>query len=356
MDLHICKKQSYLRSMGDGEKLWADVRLAPVGFGGSVLGNLYQAISETSAVEAVHRAWQSGVRYFDTAPYYGMGLSEQRLGLALRDLPRRDVVLSTKVGRLLDPASEDLPPLRDGFADPLPNTVRFDYSYDGVMRSFEDSLRRLGVDKVEVLFAHDLGALTHGSMDAHHFAQFADGGYRAMDELRGSGAVEAIGLGVNETEVIDQAMAIGRFDCFLLAGRYTLLEQGPLSGFFDRVAAHGARIVAGGVYNSGILATGTRSGQPVYCDYAPATPEVIARVARIEVLCDQAGVTLAAAALQFTCAHPIVAAALVGLGSADLVDRTLALAGMPIPASFWAAMKAEGIIAASAPVSAEVQG
>lgn len=352
MNLHIYKFGHYVRCMREGRDLWDLVRLAPFGFGGAVLGNLYETISESEAIDAVRRAWQSGVRYFDTAPYYGMGLSEQRLSMGLRDLPRREIVISTKVGRLLDPTNERLPSVRDGFAQPLPNTVRFDYGYDGVMRSYDDSLRRLGVDRIEILYAHDLGALTHGAMHPHYFAQFADGGYRAMDELRSSGAVDAIGLGVNETAVIDQAMAIGSFDCFLLAGRYTLLDQGPLSGFFDRAADHGARIVVGGVYNSGILATGTRSGQPVYFDYAPASPEVIARVARIEALCDATGVPMAAAALQFTRAHPVVATALVGLGSVDLVDHTLALARTPIPAEFWADLKFEKIIAANAPVPA----
>ena len=338
--------------MGENKDFWAGVRLAPIGFGGAVIGNLYQPVREADSVQAVQHAWQSGVRYFDTAPYYGMGLSEQRLGLALRDLPREEFVVSTKVGRLLDPTSEGLHPVRDGFADPLPNKVHFDYSYDGVMRSFEDSLRRLGLDRIELLYAHDLGSLTHGPTHSHHFAQFAEGGYRAMDELRACGAVDAIGLGVNETAVIDQAMAVGRFDCFLLAGRYTLLEQGPLNGFFDRVTAHGARIVAGGVYNSGILAIGTRTGQAVHFDYAPAPAEVVARVARIEALCDEAGVPLAAAALQFTRAHPVVASVLVGLGSAELVDRTLALASTPIPPSFWTALKSEGMIPGDAPVPA----
>lgn len=336
--------------MGEDRHFWTVLKQASVGFGGAAIGNLYQAVSDDAAIQAVQHAWQRGVRYFDTAPFYGMGLSEQRLGIALRDLPRGEFVLSTKVGRLLQATNESLPSLRDGFVDPLPNHVHFDYSYDGVMRSFEDSLRRLRLDRIGLLYAHDLGSLTHGAMHSHHFAQFAEGGYRAMDELRASGAVDAIGLGVNETAVIDQAMAIGRFDCFLLAGRYTLLEQRPLDGFFDRVAVHGARIVAGGVYNSGILATGTRLGQQLYFDYAPAPAEVVARVARIEALCDEAGVPLAAAALQFTRAHPVVASVLVGMGSADLVDRTLALASVPIPEAFWTALKAEGVIPRGAPV------
>lgn len=342
--------------MDEDRYSWATVQQAPVGFGGGAIGNLYQAVSDAASIQAVQRAWQRGVRYFDTAPYYGMGLSEQRLGMALRELPRGEVVLSTKVGRLLDPTNESLPRFRDGFADPLPNKVRFDYSYDGVMRSFEDSLRRLGLDRIDILYAHDLGSLAHGAMHSHHFTQFAEGGYRAMDELRASGAAGAIGLGVNETAVIDQAMTIGRFDCFLLAGRYTLLEQQPLDGFFDRVAAHGARIVAGGVYNSGILATGTRSGQQAYFDYAPAPAEVVARVARIEALCDEARIPLAAVALQFVRAHPVVASVLVGLGNADLVDRTLALASIPIPAAFWTALKAEGVIPSAAPVPKAPEG
>ena len=199
-----------------------------IGLGCASLGNLYRPISDEQARATVAAAWDAGVRLFDTAPYYGLGLSERRLGDALRDYPRDAFCVSTKAGRLLCPDTRtDLPAERHGFVTPMPFKPRFDYSYDGIMRSFEDSLQRLGLARIDVLLAHDLGELTHGSASHGHFSDFAAGGYRAMEELRRNGDIKAIGLGVNETQVLDAAMEIGDFDCFLLAGRYTLLEQDP---------------------------------------------------------------------------------------------------------------------------------
>ena len=325
----------------------------PLGLGCASLGNLYHAIGDDEARATVDAAWDAGMRYFDTAPYYGLGLSERRLGDALRDRPRSQYRLSTKVGRLLDPdIGPDLAPERHGFVTSMPFKVRYDYSYDGIMRSWEASLQRLGLARVDILLVHDIGTVTHGADNARHFADLADSGYRALDELRRNGDIAAIGLGVNEWEICAQAMTIGQFDCFLLAGRYTLLEQEPLHAFLPLCERHGASIILGGAYNSGILATGTRRGGTVHYNYEPAPATIIERVARIEAVCDAHGVTLAAAALQFPLAHPVVASVIPGLGSAARVEQTAALWHEPIPAAFWQQLKDEGLLDPDVPTPA----
>ncbi|WP_414902372.1 aldo/keto reductase [Sphingomonas flavalba] len=333
-------------------KAYADsLSTRPLGLGCASLGNLYRAISDDLARETVEAAWDAGIRYFDTAPYYGLGLSERRLGDALRGRARANYRLSTKVGRLLDPDGRpDLPSERHGFHTSMPFSVRYDYSYDGIMRSHEASLQRLGLAGVDILLVHDIGRTTHGDGHAAHFRALAESGYRALDELRSAGDVSGIGLGVNEWEVCGEAMAIGQFDYFLLAGRYTLLEQEPLHGFLDDCAAHGAKIILGGAYNSGILATGTRRSPTPFYNYEPAPKSIIDRVVRIERLADTHGVTLAAAALQFPLAHPVIDIVIPGLGDPARVKQTIALHSERIPAQFWADMKAEGLIDPQAPV------
>ncbi|MEO5597854.1 MAG: aldo/keto reductase [Novosphingobium sp.] len=323
----------------------------PLGLGCAPLGNLYRAMSAEQALGTVRAAFAAGLRLFDTAPYYGLGLSERRLGDALRELPRDEFLLSTKVGRLLQPdTSPVLAAERHGFFTPMPFHVAYDYSYDGFMRSYEASLQRLGLARIDILLVHDLGRATHGDDNVRHFADFANGGYRALDELRRAGDIAAIGLGANEWAVMAEAMAVGRFDCFLLAGRYTLLEQEPLDQFLPLCAAHGAKVIVGGAYNSGILATGTRGEARPYYNYEPAPVEIIDRVARIEAVCDRHDVTLAAAALQFPLAHPVVSAVIPGLGNPAMVTMTTALYREPIPDAFWSDLKGEGLLAQDAPV------
>ncbi|WP_177198259.1 aldo/keto reductase [Novosphingobium sp. CF614] len=322
-----------------------------LGFGGAALGNLYRAVDDRVAEQTLAAAWDGGMRLFDTAPYYGLGRSEQRLGAFLGRRPRDAFRISTKVGRLLEPdaalagAGE-----RHGFVAPLPYRVRFDYSYDGVMRSHESSLERLGLDRIDILLVHDIGVATHGEDAARHFADLAEGGYRALDELRRAGDVGMIGLGVNEWQACVEAMTIGQWDRFLLAGRYTLLEQEPLHGFLPGCLAHGAKIILGGVFNSGILASGTRTGGPMHYNYQPAPPEVIARVGEIEAVCDAHAVDLAAAALQFPLAHPAVEAVIPGLARPAEVDRALTLAGRAIPDAFWTDLVARGLVDPAAPL------
>lgn len=325
-------------------------KLHRLGLGCASLGNLYRSINRDQAFATVDAAWDAGMRYFDTAPYYGLGLSERRLGDALRGRASADYLLSTKVGRLLDPDTEpNLAQERHGFVTPMPFKVRYDYSYDGIMRSYEASLQRLGLAAIDILLVHDIGSATHGAENARHFAALADGGYRALDELRHSGAISAIGLGVNEWQVCSEAMAIGRWDCFLLAGRYTLLEQEPIHGFLPQCEAHGVKIILGGAYNSGILATGTRKGGAMHYNYEPAPAHIVHRVARIEAVCEQHGVTLAAAALQFPLAHPVVQCVIPGIGEPRRVVQTQRLIEQHIPAAFWTQLAVENLLDPAAP-------
>lgn len=326
---------------------------AGFGMGASGLGNLYHAIDDVAARATVDAAWEAGIRYFDTAPFYGFGLSERRLGDALRERPRHDFVLSTKVGRLLRPAAGAS--ARHGFQSAMPFEPVFDYSYDGVMRSFEDSLQRLGLDRIDVLLLHDLGAQTHGADHPHHFREAMNGGYRALDELRAAGVVQAIGMGVNEIAVCEEAMPHTYFDLLLLAGRYTLLDQSADAGFFADCLNRGIAIIAAGVFNSGILATGAAGGEH-YFDYAPASAAVQVQAQRLEAVCARHGVPLRAAALQFARAHPAVAAALIGLSSPGEVRQALEAAQWKIPPALWEELRSEGLLppAPDPPISSSI--
>lgn len=327
------------------------LEITELGFGGASLGNLYRAVSDAAAAETVHATLDAGIRYFDTAPYYGMGLSERRLGDCLRALDRDKFVLSSKVGRLLKPRPEHRgADERCGFMTPMPFEPVYDYGYDGILRSFEDSLQRLGLARIDILFVHDIGEATHGAANAAHFRDLESGGYRALEELRTSGAIGAIGLGVNEWQVCEAAMEHGDYDCFLLAGRYTLLEQEALDSFIPKCQAAGATLIIGGAYNSGILATGTRAGRPLYYNYAPASDAIVERVRRIEEVCDAHEVPLAAAALQFPLAHPVTASVIPGLGNPQRIAQTFDLYREAIPGGFWSDLKAAGLVRADAPM------
>jgi len=322
-----------------------NVEVTELGYGAAPLGNLYREVSDDECNAAVAEAWHAGMRYVDTAPYYGFGLSERRVGNILRTKPRSDFVVSTKVGRLLRPDYEVRgSEMRHGFCSPMPFSPEYDYSYDGVLRSFEDSLQRLGLASIDIALVHDIGELTHGDANSAHWKAFADGGYRALEELRSAGQLRAIGLGVNEWQICEAAMEIGKFDCFLLAGRYTLLEQTSLATFMPKCAEHGATLIVGGAYNSGILATGVRGKRTPYYDYEPAPVEVIKRVEAIEDVCEAHHVTLAAAALQFPLANPLVSTVIPGMGSARRVVQTLDTFNEKIPASFWSDLKSAALL------------
>jgi D-threo-aldose 1-dehydrogenase len=321
----------------------------PFGFGGSSLGNLYREIDEERAHATVYAAWADGVRYFDTAPFYGFGLGERRLGDVLRTRNRDDLILSTKVGRLLVPG--EAVPEKFGFRSPMPFDPVFDYSHDGVMRSVEASLHRLGLARIDILYMHDLGRLTHGADHERHFRHALDGGFRAMADLRDQGVVAAIGLGVNEVEICAEALPYADFDLFMIAGRYTLLDQSA-APFFDECRRRGIGVVAAGIFNSGVLAGGTMGGTPRY-DYEAAPDAVMRRVAEIESLCERFDVPLPAAALQFVKAHPAVTATVVGTGRPAHIAKTVERARRPIPVAFWAALRAEGLITTGGPVPAD---
>jgi len=317
-----------------------------LGFGCASLGNLYHEVSDEEATNILTTAQVNGFRYFDTAPHYGQGLSERRVGDALRG--SSDYVLSTKVGRLLRPAGYAAE--RHGFVSPMPFDIEYDYSYEGVMRSFEDSLQRLGLDRIDILFMHDIGPVTHGDDDEQLFPIAMDGGYRAMDELRQSGRVQAIGLGVNEYEVCERALEYGDWDCFLLAGRYTLLEQESLNTFLPKCIDRNCSIVIGGAYNSGILATGVSGKGPWNYNYVPAPDDVVRKVAAIEGLCTEFSIPLAAAALQFPLAHPAIASVIPGIGNVRRIDQTLNLFATEIPDEFWSALSEQGLIRDDVPI------
>jgi len=329
--------------------------LGKLAFGAASIGNLYRAVPDDQARAVVERAWSAGVRYFDTAPHYGFGLSEKRLGAALAELdPAQTAIISTKVGRRLDPQPDaDLSAMRQAFVSPEPFESVFDYSYDAVMRSYEGSLKRLRRDRIDILYAHDIGAFAHGAAHPRLFAEFMGGGYRAMLELRDSGAVGAIGLGVNEVAICIEMLGAGEIDLIMLAGRYTLLEQDPLDDLLPLCAQRGVRLVIAGPYNSGILAKGVRHGGAIpNFNYEPAPSAIVERVGEIEDICARHGVPLAAAALQFPLAHSQVASVVPGMGSVRQVDDALALMAQGIPAALWEELRDTGLIRRDAPVPA----
>ncbi|WP_181706384.1 aldo/keto reductase [Chthonobacter rhizosphaerae] len=330
----------------------SDCMATVLGFGGAPLGNLYAPIPEAVAADLLAGTWDAGLRLYDTAPFYGFGLSERRIGDFLREKPRADFVVSTKVGRMLVPDPGDHP-ARQAFKSALPFRPVFDYSYDAVMRSFEDSLQRLGLDRIDVLLMHDIGRVTHGDRHEELFRIAMDGGARALTELRDQGVVKAIGLGVNEWEVCEAAMDHARWDTFLLAGRYTLLEQESLASFLPRCEREGVTLIVGGPFNSGILATGPVAGARY--NYEPAPPEILERARAIEAVCRDHGVPLAAAALAFPLTHPAIASVIPGMANRAELDANLALMRATIPAALWTDLKAAGLIRPDAPIPAADQ-
>ena len=317
-----------------------------LGFGGTALGNMYTAMSEREAGATLDAAYASGIRYFDTAPLYGHGLSELRTGSGLRAFADPRVIVSTKVGWRLKPAFGQ--PAGAGLFEGITAFSRCnDYSYDGVMRSFEDSLNRLGADRVDILLIHDADRRNQGERYPEVFRAAMDGAYQALVALREQKLVKAIGCGLNEWESCQDFAEAGDFDCFLLAGRYTLLHQESLETFLPLCQQRGIGIILGGPYNSGILASG--AVKDAWFHYAPAPEEVLMRVAAIEAVCARHRVPLKAAALQFPLHHPCVATVIPGMRSAAEIAENLAMLHAPIPADLWRELKAAGLIEESAP-------
>jgi D-threo-aldose 1-dehydrogenase len=327
------------RQIGRSE-LFIDV----LGLGGAPLGGNFVDLDYRQAAELIEAAKLAGIGYFDTAPWYGFGRSERVMGDLLRGT---DYVLSDKVGRLLVPGAAEKP-IDYGMIDPLPFHVVYDYGYDGIMRAYEDSLQRLGLDRIDILLVHDIGTFQHGDENARHFGDLAKSGYRAMEELRESGQVKAIGLGVNENQVCIDALGIGEWDVFLLAGRYTLLEQSPLNTLFPACRAAGTTIICGGPFNSGILV-----GRDTW-NYAKAPAEVVAKARTLAGVAEAFSVPLPAAALQFPLCNEIVTSVIPGPREKHELDEILGWFGAPIPNEFWITLKAKGLMDEAAPVPMEL--
>jgi len=329
------------------------LQVSELGLGAASLGNLYRPMSDEDARATLISATTAGITYVDTAPYYGFGLSERRVGDALRG--NRNMVVSSKVGRLLCPIHEAVDDReRCGFRSAMPFYPTFDYTYDGVMRSWEASLHRLGLSRVDLLYVHDIGRATHGELHEEKFRELTrGGGLQALSQLRSDGAISAVGIGVNEIDICLEILREFDLDVVLLAGRYTLLEQDALDALFPRCAIRETSIVVGGPYNSGILATGTRGDVPMYFNYERAPLSVVERVRRIEFVCERYEVPLAAAALQFPLAHPQVASVIPGVGHASRIAQTLELYRLPIPEELWAELKADELIRSDAPTPSQ---
>jgi D-threo-aldose 1-dehydrogenase len=324
-----------------------------MGFGGAPLGNLYRKVSDEDAQAALQAAYDAGIRFFDTAPQYGLGRSERRFGEAISRFGRENIQLSTKIGRLLlDCEPHEVTP--EAFVDVPQKRIVFDYTYDGVMRSYEASRERIGVANADILLVHDVCVFSQGSQemsDAKVRELFDGGGYKALVELRDAGEIAAIGAGVNEWQVCERLLGLGDFDGFLLAGRYTLLEQEALDSFLPLCEKRDVGIILGGPYNSGILATGAVPGAKY--NYADAPEDILARVRKIEAVCAAHDTPLIAAALQFVLGHPCVKTVVPGAVSAAEVQSNVALLEREVPAGLWSDLRSEGLIRSDAPLPSE---
>lgn len=318
-----------------------------LGFGGAPIGNFMRPFTDEAARRIVDRSWDQGVRYFDTAGLYGHGLSEYRIGHALYERPRDEYALLTKVGRTLTPA--DRGSFDSGlWVDPAPMRVTYDYSYDGIMRSVEGAMQRLLTDHLEVMLIHDVDVYTHGAeAQSGYFETAVRDGFRALEKLRDEGVVDAIGFGVNESEVLHEAIRRTDSDVVLLAGRYTLLEQEPLDGLLPTCSERDVSVLLGGVLNSGILATGPVEGAKF--NYGPAPRAILEKARALEEICEHHKVPLAAAALQFAYAHPVVASICIGSRNEQQQEQTARLCSMPIPQQLWADLRAADLIRDDAP-------
>ncbi len=330
-----------------------ELEVSVLGFGTAPLGDLYLQLPDEAAIATVQRAFALGINLLDTSPLYGHGLSEHRCGTAIRRVRRQDIVLCTKVGRWMDPFHGR--GSGSGFVGGQPHRAVIDYSYDGTMRSVEQSLLRLGTDRLDLLLIHDVDVWTHGreAIDAR-FREAMDGAYVALDKLRGEGAVRGIGICVNEDEMCVRFARAGRFDTMLLAGRYSLLEQPALAEFLPLATEQGIGVMLGGVFNSGILATGPVQGAKY--NYQDAPPQILEKVAQIKRVCDAHGVALPTAALHFALGHPAVASVVLGAQSPQEVERNVAAFSSRVPLALWSDLKAERLLGADAPVPSQFAG
>jgi D-threo-aldose 1-dehydrogenase len=323
----------------------------PLAFGGAPLGNLFSAMSDEAAISLVQHGYAMGARYFDTAPHYGNGRSERRLGAGLGHVARSSYVLSTKVGRILD-AQANAPRDQHGYVDTAPYVQRYDYTGEGFLRSLDDSRSRLGVANVDIVYVHDIDVATHRETHPRRLADALQSGLPALAQLKAAGSIAAYGLGVNDVRICLDVLRHVDLDVILLAGRYTLADQCALSELLPECLRRGVAIVLGGPFNSGILATGARpaDGSIPYFDYGPAPAPIIERVAAIERVCARFAVPLPAAALQFPRAHPAIKCVLAGARTIAEFDQNMSHARYPIPSGFWQALRDEKLIARDAPL------
>jgi|TARA_Y100000758_G_scaffold300113_1_gene263710 D-threo-aldose 1-dehydrogenase len=325
------------------------VELSTLGFGGAPLGELFDPVSETEAQETLQAAWDAGIRYYDTAPFYGYGKSEHRLGHFLRQQERKDFILSSKVGRVLT-ATRDLDSFdKGGWIGGLPFDYRFDYSYDGIMRSWEDSLQRLGLSSIDVLLIHDLDSFFHDSEQrfSAHVNQLITSGWRALDELRSQGLIKAVGTGLNRMGALPRLIDAVDLDLSIVAMPYTLLDQEVLEEEFPLCEEHGVRIVIGAVFASGILVSGPTEGARYA--YDTASPEILDKTRRIQEVCQRHDVPLPAAAMQFPLGHPLVSAIIPGAMEPSHIQTNAKWFQHEIPADMWAELKTEGLLREDAP-------
>ena len=324
------------------------VEVTQLGFGGAPLGELFHRVTGDQSDAILRAAWDAGIRYYDTAPFYGHGKSEHRVGHVLQDLPRSEFALSTKVGRVLTPAKGD-DFTSEFWEHPLPFDFYYDYSYDGIMRSFEDSLQRLGVNRVDLLMIHDLDMWfneTEARVTAW-LSQLFTSGWRALQELKAAGDIRGIGAGINELGMITHFAEYVDLDCAIVAMPYTLLDQETLDKEFALCEENGVGIIVGAPFSSGILATGPVEG--AYYKYAPATPEILEKTGRIQAICESHDVTLAAAAMQFPLYHPVVNAIIPGALATEHIESNAAQFVVDIPNDVWSELKGEGLIREDAP-------
>ncbi|WP_395396542.1 aldo/keto reductase [Novosphingobium sp. BL-8A] len=331
-----------------------DILPGKLGFGAAPLGNMFRAIPEEEALATVEAAWNDGIRYYDNAPLYGAGLAELRMGEALASKPRDEYVISTKVGRVIldeieDVSSRDFGEKSGVFAHGRANKVVHDYGYDATLRSIEGSLERLRTDRIEIAFVHDLAQDFWGDNWIARFEEARTGAFRALGRLRDEGVIKAWGLGVNKVEPIELLLDLQepRPDAFLLAGRYTLLDhRRALQRVMPRIAELGLGVVVGGPYSSGALV-----GGPNF-EYAPATPEILARVAAIKAIAERHGVSMKAAGIHFSLANPAVAAVIPGASRPERIAEDSAAFAEVVPAAFWQDLRAAGLVDPAAPLPA----
>ncbi|MCV9967342.1 aldo/keto reductase [Pararhizobium sp. BT-229] len=320
-----------------------DLSVTEYSFGTAPLGGMYRACPREVAMETLAAAWDAGLRFIDTAPWYGFGLAERRVGDFLRDKPKGSYVLSTKVGRLQRPVPDDKVPSY-GFVDPLPFDTDYDYSYDGIMRSVDFSYARLGLNRIDILFVHDIGVYTHGAeRNAVYLRQLFEGGLKALEELKSSGTISAYGLGVNEVPVCLDVMAEADIDCILLAGRYTLLDRTATAELLPLCEKKTTSLVVGGVFNSGILATGPVEGS--HFDYMPADREVLDKVGAMEKIAAAQGLPIAAPAIQFPLQNPVVSSVLLGTAKPSSLTRNMELTERRLQPGDFAAYEAHTLVA-----------